>query len=1121
MTNLQLELQFQNADFDRLQAAWRSIVQRHPLLQSHLDPEGHLATTEHPDYVIKLYDLSLQSNDKISAVQNKLRADKALTSNQWPWFDLKAVRYDSGNIRLYCAFAADMLDPDQIHYLLRELLALYQNASLPIHSIILNRPDTVTKTNENTFTLRYTHLFGKLEPSTLHALREQSIKHNIALPVVLLNAFKTELDRQNYEYPVYMSLANRFPFYPFMYDRACFATSVAGCEIKDIYSGKFVDNCFKIDSQLRQDSSKITATTLNELVQLPRQLDALALFSCSLEQDLPAGPLFAKIPDIICCNFSLPTVDIDYAVWEQAGQLLYRWSYAKALPMIDSTADQSLLRNAMIEYPELKEIISDNDAAKANNKGKAIAATGLMMAGASGASAAKNKQNNNKNKAALPVGRTETIKQADEENETKNDTFDGLGKSMTALAGSPDAFQEDKQQTEPQNDSGSGQQNPLGDSAAAISIGGGSALLALAIGALKNADLSPSPSPAAPTAREVVSMEPAEVEAAFDDYEKKVIQVHQAPSKSDLAQEDMCAQFTSMADNMGPDMGKVQGELTALGGTMDKVAADMAKGDVKSAAAGVDKLSGDQTNLANKMNAEGMTGSVDDTPLGQSATAVYAASASINDKSSSADVAGLSDKVDALDSAVDNVGDVGKAQQAAAKNAAADGAAAAAKNITNTAEYQNMQAKTDAVKNLGQEIAQYDCDSIIKQASQAKIDQLQNEAAQLELKIPQPTNPLDEKIAATQAKADAVKARAAALKNTNPDLAMQDPGLMSALNDLNASAGDMAANVQGQCPICAATKPNLPAVPKCGHNHADVMKMTNPFHKPTLKLDASINMLNQQSNPKLPAVIEKMKALKSKLQGLNPVPSVPNITNPYSVLKSAVDATKSRVVSLAKNLANCPDAPEEVKQKLSTIESSLTSSQKKLQALTENDTAGDTNKKFTDLQANMKKQTYGKTDGLQSAADKKRQQMLTAAQAGAMANVTSSLACWQAVNMPAMSKGKPDETLVSGFKCKCPSAIGGPVPMMVKPGGCQAKNKEILLVNGIPLNQNMGMCIHLDKTKPIPCVSTILVTGGSKESSNMKFPIATKGTTKLMCPLGAKLQIIDTGQDPKNPLMTP
>lgn len=1116
MTNLQLELQFENGDLNRLQTAWQSILQRHTLLQSFLDDSGRLQKANATDYDIKFYDLSLQPHEKIVAVQDKLRTSAELSSNTWPWFDLKALRYDSGDIRLYCHFAADMLCAEQIHYLLRELLALYQNKDIELHSLKLERPDTTTKTNDHAFTLRYRHLFGRLDHSILHGLREQSLQHNISLPVVLLNAFKTELDRQNYDYPVYMSLANRFPFYPFMYDRACFATSVAGCEIKDIYGAKFVDNCNKIDTQLRQDSTKITENSLEQLIELPTHLDAMALFSCSIEQDLPAGPLFAKIPDVIFCNFNLPTIDIDFAVWEQGGQLLYRWSYAKALPAIDSSAEQSLLRNAMVEHPELKEIVRDNDSALAKNKGKAIAAAGMMMAGTGGASAAKSK-NNKKQKAAAPVGHTENIKNANDENAKKEGTFEDLGAAYIALSHSMTGNHDQKQDDQQAEQSQPEQNFQPHDSATLVGVGTGTALLSAAIAALKDADLKPNQEPIAPAAKDLQTMQPEEAEAAYDDYENKVMQMHRAPSKSDLAQEDMCAQFTAMAYDMGPDIGKVKNEMTEMGSTMDKVGADLAKGDVKSAAAGIDKLSGDQAGLVNKMNSQGISGNVDNTPLGQAASSVYLASESITESSGSSDIAGLNDKVDALDAAVDDAGDFGKDQKAAA----ADKASVATDSITNTAEYQNMQAKTDAVKNLGQEVAQYDCDSITKAASQEKIDQLQQEADQLQQQIPTPTNPLDEKIAATQAKADAVKARADALKNSSPDLAMQDPGLMAALNDLNASAGDMASSVQGQCPICSASKPNLPAVPKCGHNHADVMNMTNPFHKPQLKLDASLMHLNSISNPKLPAIIDKMKALKNKMQGINPVPNTSSVSNPYTVLKSAVDATKSRVVTLAKNLANCPDAPADAQRKLASIESSLTSSQKKLQDLAENNNADNTNKKFTDLQDSMKKQTYGKAGNAQSDADRKRQQMLTAAQANAMGNVTASLACWQAMNLPKASRGKPDETLVSGFKCKCPSAIGGPVPMIVKPGGPKINNKDVLIVNGIPLNQNMGMCIHIDKTKPVPCASTILVTGGSKNSTANNFPIATKSTTKLMCPLGAKIQIIDTGQDPKDPVMTP
>lgn len=1111
MTNLKLELQFQQADLARLQTAWQSIINRHELLQSYINTDGQFVKANNTEYKIKLYDLSLQNSEKINSTQQTLRDSQQLTNQQWPWFSVNAASYDSGDMRLYCAFANDMLSAEQIHYLLRELLALYQNPDIPLNSIELVKPEQSTKTNQNAFTLRYRHLFGKLDHQTLASLREKSIEHHISLPVTLLNTFYDELEQQNYSYPVLFILANRYPIYPFMYDRACFATSVAGRVIKNISAGNFVENCQQIDSQFRHDSASITQENIKQFVRLPENIDALALFSCTIEQDLPAGPLFATMPDIIYCNFNLPSIDIDFNVWEQGGQLLYRWSYAKALPAIDTSLENSLLRNAIAANPELKEIIADNETANSKNIGKAVAGTGAIMAGTAGASKAKNKQQKTKN-ATLPLG-TKSIKQSNEHNSALDKSFEKYGHSLHAIANSPHAWQAGSNSTQEANPQQT-QQNPYSEQAIGASSAAG--LLGLAIEQLKNSDLSPSDPPQAPSTQDLDSMTPEQTEQAFDNYCNDVIKMHRAPSKSDLAQTDMCAQFTNLAGELGPNIEQVKSELTAMGSSMDKVSADIAKGDIKAAAAGLDQLSGDRAQLSNKIDAAGIPASVDETPLGQAAESVYNSSASINENSSPDDIANLNDKVDVLEKEFV----AAQSQMTSSdKTAGTNSDSSALDELSNTPEFQSMQSNTENVKKLGQEVAQYDCDSISKQASQEKIASLKQQAEELEKQIPIPSNPLDEDISNAQSKADAVKARAEQLKGMTPDMAMQDPQLISALDDLNASADNLANNVQGQCPICSASNPNLPAIPKCGHNHKDVLNMTNPFHKPQVKLTASNNMLNKLKLPTLSPVLDKMKSLQNKMQSAGSTSS--NATNPYTLLLASLNATKQRVTSLTKNLANCPDSSAQTQQ-LSNIESTLNRSEKKITDLVQNNSSDNTQAKFSALKDQMAKQTFGKANGMTSDIDRQRQKMLTAAQSGAMAKVTASFACYQAMNMPKMAGGKPDEILVSGFKCKCPSAIGGPVPVMLPPSATTESNgKKVLIINGIPLTANMGQCIHIDKTKPIPCVSTLLAAGGSKVSSSMKFPIATLGTTKITCPLGAQIKILDSGQNSKDPATTP
>lgn len=1133
MENLKLELEFQDADFERLQQAWQNIITRHALLRSSINADGQLETLDSTNFIIKLYDLSLQATDKIRAVQDKLRAGDTLSSSTWPWFSVRATRYNTGNIRCYFHFAADMLAPEQAHYLLRELLALYQNLDLPLRSLTLSKPTAATATNQHAFTLRYKHLYGRLDHQTLANLREQSTKHNIALPVVLLNAFKNELDRQNYDYPVYMTLANRFPFFPFMYDRACFATSVAACHINDIYTGKFADNCSKIDQQLRQDSQQITDDTMNTLVELPTKLDAMSLFSCSLEQDLPAGPLFAKQPDVIYCNFALPTIDIDYAVWEQGGQLMYRWSYAKVLPEVDASADNSLLRRAYADYPELEEIVADNQQAGMNSKAKALTAAGLVLGGTAGATAAKAKSTKKNNRVPIAAGTTEAIQQANQNNGVLEQSSQDVGNAMLGLANSDDVWQDQKdndgQSTEDdqpeQTDTNTENNTPetssgLQTNLAALGAGSAAALLAAAIESLKTSDTTPEPAPAAPTPAALAAMTPEETEQAYDDYSQRVVQMHAAPSKSDMAQQDICSQFTNMADGMGPDVTKVQGELNEMGGTIDKVSTDIAKGDVKSATAGLDKLSGDHLNLTNKMLENGIPGSPEELPINQQANDVYAKVTALNESSSPDEIATASSSIENLDSTLSNYEGQSKDSTKLAEDKLKQQMQVGAESITSQPEFQALQAKTDKVKNLGKEVVQYDCDSISKEASQEKIAELKQQADELQTQIPAPTNPLDEQLGDVSEKATAVKARAEKLKDLSPEQMMQDPGLQSSIDSLNTSAAGMASSVQGQCPICSASKPDLPAVPKCGHNHG-APAMSNPFHLPSMKVDASLNFM-QTSNSPNPDILNKLNALKDKLANLNPVPNVPNVTNPYSGLKSTVTSSLKRVSSQLESLNNCPNCPDDVKRHLESTKSSLENSQKRLQALIEQDHAGNTQKKFADLKNNMSSGLQGNM----SDVERKRSQLLNAAQAGAMANVTASFACWQSMNMPAFSKGQPDEVLTTMFKCKCPMAMGGPMPIPVKPGVSKISNKDVLIVNGAPLTQPLGACQHpqlwikaVPMPPPPPCVGIFNVVGGSVNSSSMGMPLGTKSKTQILCAAtGTKLQIMDTGQSPKDPV---
>ncbi|MSP52926.1 MAG: hypothetical protein EXR81_01570 [Gammaproteobacteria bacterium] len=328
-SSLYLELEYQNADFDRLVFAWQKVIEHHPLLQSYLNEQQTLTKTSSSAYEIKSYDLSLQPAAKIQEVEAKLRERflaASLNTMQWPWYAIKATRYASGTVRFFMSFAPDMIDAQQIYYLLRSWLALYQNLDIELKAIPLLPTKTPTAPDYELSELYYHHLFGKMEHQTLVQLREKSVNENIALPLVLITVFREQLDQQKLDYTLYLTLANRFPLYPYMYDRATFATSLASTPLVFEEEATFKERCTALNQQLRTTAIELKNEDLIDLLA-PSMPELFALFSCNLEQNLLPGPLYAKPANIIYANFALPIATIDFNCWEQGGQLLYRWSY--------------------------------------------------------------------------------------------------------------------------------------------------------------------------------------------------------------------------------------------------------------------------------------------------------------------------------------------------------------------------------------------------------------------------------------------------------------------------------------------------------------------------------------------------------------------------------------------------------------------------------------------------------------------------------------------------------------------------------------------------------------------------------------------------------------------------
>jgi hypothetical protein len=312
--NITIELAFSTLNLERLNKAWEQVIARYPTLCEQATP-----------YSAQHYDLREYLPTKKKQIQVAIRKKlQAAALDKQTWFSIITTQHDDNITCVHLGIVPNLLTSQEIYHLLREWQTLYENPKLSLAPITLNG-----ETTETTFLLKpmhryYEHFLGKLDHKTFANLRANSEKQYTSLPLALASVFRDELDKQGKNLPIYLTLANRFPLFPHMYDRASFATSINLFPLEFEEKGSFAQRCQTLETSLRQASLDLKPETSTILPEFKRPF---ALFTCTLDQDLPHAPMSITLPHILYSNVALPMVAVELQAWQYAGQLFYRWSY--------------------------------------------------------------------------------------------------------------------------------------------------------------------------------------------------------------------------------------------------------------------------------------------------------------------------------------------------------------------------------------------------------------------------------------------------------------------------------------------------------------------------------------------------------------------------------------------------------------------------------------------------------------------------------------------------------------------------------------------------------------------------------------------------------------------------
>ncbi|TYB47905.1 non-ribosomal peptide synthetase [Actinomadura chibensis] len=128
------EYDFDGLDLARFGAAWNRLIERHEMLRAVFQPDGaqRILPTA-PELVIPVTEAGDGAADEALAELRGSMSHQLIDVTRWPLFDVRAVRYGEGRVRIGVSFDNIVFDALSIMTLLRELDVLYRDpgADLP------------------------------------------------------------------------------------------------------------------------------------------------------------------------------------------------------------------------------------------------------------------------------------------------------------------------------------------------------------------------------------------------------------------------------------------------------------------------------------------------------------------------------------------------------------------------------------------------------------------------------------------------------------------------------------------------------------------------------------------------------------------------------------------------------------------------------------------------------------------------------------------------------------------------------------------------------------------------------------------------------------------------------
>ena len=373
-THIYFELDCPSLDFERLNGAWRTLIQRHDMLRMVVLPTGQQQVLEQvPRYQMVILDLRGEAPQVITTQLETLRqqmSHQVRPVEQWPLFEIRATRLDEQQTRLHLSFDALIADAWSLRCLLKEWLQLYQNPALRLTPLTLSFRDYVLTEQAwqdtewyqrskdywfnriNTLPLApelpiaknpatvtkpwFKRRRAQLVPESWQPLKRRATKAGLTPSGVLLAAFADILTvwSKQPRFTINLTLFNRPPIHPQLTDIIGDFTSLLLLAVDNTTPATFKARAVRLQQQLWQDLDHRYISGVRVQRELARGQETQkammpVVFTSTLGQDYSA--LFTQFGEVVYSITQTPQVWLDHQVFEQEGALVFNWDAVEEL----------------------------------------------------------------------------------------------------------------------------------------------------------------------------------------------------------------------------------------------------------------------------------------------------------------------------------------------------------------------------------------------------------------------------------------------------------------------------------------------------------------------------------------------------------------------------------------------------------------------------------------------------------------------------------------------------------------------------------------------------------------------------------------------------------------------